>query len=193
MNNKRTSTLLLTAFLSIVLAGCTSFRELTTKGQVEDNPGTRTRGIVVEDDNIESKLNINLKRHPGFSQQANIQAKSFNQVVLLTGQVPDQANKNLATSLAQQVRNVRSVHNEIQIREPLTFMNNRHDNLIATKVRARLLADEEIDSGRIEMVVENSNVFFMGLVTRAESDQAVNAARQVAGIRKIVKVFEYID
>lgn len=191
--NKRPITLLLTALLSIALAGCTSFRELTTTGLVEDKPGVRTKGVIVEDDNIESKLNINLKRHPGFSQQANIQAKSFNQVVLLTGQVPDQANKDLATAVAQQVRNVRSVHNEIQIREPLTFMNNRHDNLIATKVRARLLATEEIESSRIEMVVENSNVFFMGLVTRAESDHVVNAARQVAGIRKIVKVFEYID
>lgn len=191
--NIRRSALINTLILSLLLTGCSSFRELTTQGQVEDAPGVRTKGAVVEDDNIESKLNINLGRHPGFSQQANISAKSFNQVVLLTGQVPDHANKDLATTLAQQVRGVRSVHNEIQIREPLTFMNNRHDDLVATKVRARLLANEDIESGRIEMVVENSNVFFMGLVTRAESDMAVNAAKQVSGIRKIVKVFEYID
>jgi len=33
----------------------------------------------------------------------------------------------------------------------------------------------------------------MGLLTRQEAELATNAARQVGGVQKVVKMFEYID
>lgn len=191
--NKPYHHLSIALFVGLLLASCTSFQEITTDGMVEEDYGKRTRGVVVEDRNIESKASINIKRHKAIPEQANINVKSFNRIVLLTGQVPDQASRQQAASIAQQVRHVRSVHNELETGQPISFMTRSNDTLIATKVRARLMATDDVDSGRVEMVVENGAVFFMGLVTRAESERVINAAKQVSGIRKIVKVFEYID
>lgn len=176
-----------------LLAGCTTFREVITDGPIEEDYGKRTRGTVVEDGNIESKVSINIKRASTALEQANINVKSFNYAVLLTGQVTDQTSKQQAASVAQKVRHVSRVHNELEIGQPSSFMTRSNDTLIATKVATRLLAADDIDSGRVETVVENGTVFFMGLVTRAESNRIVDAAKQVSGIKKIVKVFEYID
>jgi osmotically-inducible protein OsmY len=46
---------------------------------------------------------------------------------------------------------------------------------------------------RIKVVTENGVVYLMGLMTRNEADAAVERSREVFGVKKIVKVFEYID
>ena len=49
------------------------------------------------------------------------------------------------------------------------------------------------DASRIKVVTENSVVYLMGLVTRAEADAAAEIAREIQGVQKIVKIFEYIN
>ena len=43
------------------------------------------------------------------------------------------------------------------------------------------------------MVTDNGIVYLMGLLKRAEADAVTNAARQVGGVQKVVKLFEYTD
>jgi osmotically-inducible protein OsmY len=56
-----------------------------------------------------------------------------------------------------------------------------------------LSAAESTDATRIKVVTENGVVYLMGLLTRAEADAAVDIARDIQGVQKIVKVFEYIN
>ncbi|HAG41754.1 MAG TPA: BON domain-containing protein, partial [Pseudoalteromonas sp.] len=44
----------------------------------------------------------------------------------------------------------------------------------------------------IKVVTENAEVFLMGLVSESESNQAVNIARNVSGVERVIKVFEYL-
>ena len=46
---------------------------------------------------------------------------------------------------------------------------------------------------RTKIVTESGVVFLMGISTREEADAATNVARQVGGVQRVVKVFEYID
>lgn len=191
--NSRYLKLSLSGFLAFLLIACTSIREMSTDGPVEEDYGRRTQGTIVEDRDIESKTTINLKRDQAIDEDANIQVKSFNRVVLLTGQVPNQQNKNQAARVAQKVRHVRSIHNELQIGPSVGFGQRSKDRMLATRIRTRLMAADDVESGRVEMVVEDGVVYLMGLVTRAESQRIIHAAQQSSGIQKIVKVFEYID
>lgn len=191
--NSRYFKLSLSGFLAFLLIACTSIREMSTDGPVEEDYGRRTQGTIVEDRDIESKTTINLKRDQAIDEDANIQVKSFNRVVLLTGQVPNQQNKNQAARVAQKVRHVRSIHNELQIGPSVGFGQRSKDRMLATRIRTRLMAADDVESGRVEMVVEDGVVYLMGLVTRAESQRIIHAAQQSSGIQKIVKVFEYID
>jgi osmotically-inducible protein OsmY len=49
------------------------------------------------------------------------------------------------------------------------------------------------DATRIKVVTENGVVYLMGLLTRAEADAAANIAREIQGVQKVVKIFEYIN
>ena len=68
-----------------------------------------------------------------------------------------------------------------------------NDSLLTSKVKTRLVASDQVSGTQIKVQTENSVVYLLGLITRAEADAAVQIASQVFGIQKIVKVFEYLD
>ena len=55
-----------------------------------------------------------------------------------------------------------------------------------------MLANEEISANQVKVVVENGAVYLMGILTESEGDIAANVARNVVGVSKVIKVFEYI-
>ena len=99
----------------LYISSCTSFMAATNDGAVSEDYGKRTMGTVLEDSSIESKAKINISRYNEILNNANINVTSYNRIILLTGQVPDIESKNQAGLVAEKVRNVRSVHNELEI------------------------------------------------------------------------------
>jgi len=88
---------------------------------------------------------------------------------------------------------VRQVHNELVVAANLPLGQRMTDTWLETRVQAELATNESIDSSRIEVISENSTIYLMGIVTRQESQQIVNAISGINGIQRIVKVFEYLD
>lgn len=183
----------LLVFFSCFLSACTAFMEVNSDGMVDEDYGKRTRGTVTEDKDIERKAAVNFSNHTGIAETADIHIHAFNRSVLLTGQVPDAKTKQLATQIAQQVRQVRGVHNELEVGEKRRFGQKSKDRFLASRVRTRLLAADQVESSRIVLITNNGTVYLMGLVTRAEGDRAIEAAKLASGIQRIVKVFEYLD
>jgi osmotically-inducible protein OsmY len=189
----KTFLVILSLSLCIAFSGCTSIVAATAKGPIEEDYGERTLGTMVEDNTIESKATVNMKKASPKLAEANIHVESFNKVLLITGQVPDEASKTLVSKVTSNIRHIRRVHNELEVSEPSSFLSRTNDTYLATKVGTRLLATDGIDSGRIEIVVENGHLYLMGLVTQAEAQRIVTAMQKVSGVKKIVKVFEYIS
>ena len=50
----------------------------------------------------------------------------------------------------------------------------------------------DIDTGRIEYLVDRERVFLMGLVTQKEADLLIDVLRQVSGVKEVVVAFNYI-
>lgn len=189
--NKKLFAIALT--LSAALTGCTTVLEATHDGPIQQDPGERSFGTYMDDQKIETITTVNInKAHPDL-KAANISVNVFNGVVLLTGQVPDNDLRLLAGRTAQRVKNVRQVYNEIQVRGNVSFLASSSDTWLTTKVRSTLLANKEIDSGRIKIITENGVVYLMGLLTRAEAEHAADVTRSIGGVQKVVKAVEYID
>lgn len=150
----------------------------------------RTLGTVVEDNTIKAKLKAKIKENKTLAD-ANINIKSFNKVILITGQVPDDASKQKISGLAQNIRHVKRIHNELEIGSNASFGSRTNDSFLASKVTSRLILTEGLKSSRIETVVENSKVYLMGLVSETEAQKAVDALQKVSGLKGIIKVFEY--
>lgn len=152
----------------------------------------RTSGAQLEDQGIEFHASHAISEEYG--DKVHINCTSFNRNLLLTGQVPNQNIRNAVEALARATTNVRSVVNETTVAGNSSFSERANDSYLSTKVHARLAADAngQFSPVHISVTTEDSVVYLMGLVTRAEGDAASNIASTTSGVRRVVKVFEYL-
>jgi osmotically-inducible protein OsmY len=127
-----------------------------------------------------------------FGSRARVNVTSYNRRLLLTGQVPDAAAKEEAERIASQVENTRAVINELEIGTPSSIGTRSSDTLITGKVKASFVDAKDIFANSFKVVTESGTVYLLGLVTEKEGARAADIARNVAGVQKVVKVFEYI-
>jgi len=165
------------------LAGCVSLRG--------DDLTLRTPSEVVEDERIKRLARQRIKASDGRLATSNVNVQSYHGIVLLTGQVEDQALRAEAERLVAEVPKVRKTHNEIQVGGATNFVTRANDKLLAAKVGSRFIAREDVDLARIKVVAENGVIYLIGVVDRQQADAAAEAARTVFGVRKVVKVFDY--
>jgi osmotically-inducible protein OsmY len=152
----------------------------------------RTSGAMVDDEAIEWKVADKIARRLG--DRVHINVTSYNRIVLLTGEAPRETDKALAEQLARETDNVRDVVNEIQIANPTSLGSRASDSSITAQVKARFVNQSKgaFAANHVKVVTENGVVYLMGLVTRREADAATQIARTTSGVRKVVRVFEYI-
>lgn len=175
------------------LNGCGSFIAATSDEPMQEDYGERTWGSFIDDDSIETKAYVNLKKASPKLDEAHISVISYNGIVLIVGQVPDQHSKTLATKTVQRIRKVRRVHNELIVAGESGTLVRSGDAWLTTKTKMRMWFTPELQSGRIKVITENGVVYLMGLVSRAEADRVVSEVQHSYGVQKIVKIFEYID
>ncbi|MDF2178452.1 BON domain-containing protein [Aliiglaciecola sp. CAU 1673] len=152
----------------------------------------RTVGTQLDDTTLESKISAKLAEHEGIKEFAHINVHVFNGVALLVGQTPSESMKREAQQIAESIPNVNKLHNQIRIGEPTKTSTRTHDVWLATKVKTNLLTNKRVDGLHIEVIVEDAEVFLMGLVTEQESDIAVDIVRNVGGVARVVKAFEIL-
>lgn len=151
----------------------------------------RTSGAYVDDQSIEMKVGSLIKKHFGTLNHVNV--TSYNRNVLLTGEVRDEHAHAEIQRLAGTVANVRAVTNELVIAPPSSLGDRANDTVISTNVKTRFLNSGKFHANHIKVVTEARSVFLLGIVTRAEADEAAELARTSNGVQKVIKVFEYID
>lgn len=179
--------------LFATVSGCASLSKGMSEEPVDQNHGKRTFGAFIEDGNIERKVAVNLARASAELDESRIVVVSYNGNVLLAGQVANDDLKAQAGNIAEQVRHVRHVHNELQVVGSNSFLARTNDTWLTSKVKSRLLINGEAPGWRTKVVTENGVVYLMGLLTHDEADAVVEQVQKVYGVQKIVKIIEYID
>lgn len=193
MNNRRAALAVLAAVAALSSAGCAP---LVVGGAVAGGvmvaSDRRSPGIQLEDQAIELRVRDALgKAFP--KDRANISVTSYNQRVLLTGEVTEAQMKSEAEAIARKSENVRAVVNELHVGSLSTFANRNFDTALTSKVLAALLQAPGVPSGAIKVVSERAVVYLMGRVTPAEGEAAARAASRVAGVQRVVKNFDYLS
>jgi osmotically-inducible protein OsmY len=184
----------LTAFLLLtVLGACAPVMDATSDGPIRQNPGTRTVGTVLDDDHIEDVALVNINKVSPEMRKGHISVVSYNGVVLIVGQVPNEKLREQAAAAAAKVKKVRQVQNALTAEKNIAASARMYDSWLTTKVKSKFAFDKDINSGRIKVITENGTVYMMGLVTQKTADRAAKVAQQTAGAQRIVKAFEYID
>lgn len=125
-------------------------------------------------------------------KNANIAIATFHDEMLLAGQVPEAWQKEKADAMVKKIPGVRTVYNQIQIENPSSSLTRMSDAWITAKIKAKMLASDDIDASQIKVVTENGTVYLMGTLLPEEADTVVDIARTTSGVASVVKVFSYI-
>lgn len=181
------------ALCLLSLTGCIRLVASMSDEPVDQDHGKRTFGAKIEDRSIRNKVRINLYRSDPRLQETRFKVVSFNGNVLITGQVADEELRAKVTDIAENVRHVRDVHNEMKIAGATSWLSRFNDGWLTSKAKMRLLFNGDTPGRRTRVVTDNGVVYLMGLLTREEADAVVEAVQRVYGVQKIVKIIEYID
>lgn len=150
----------------------------------------RSSGIYIEDENIELKTGKRLSTY--MVQPSHVNVTSYNRIVLLSGEVPDDGQRAQAETLTREVANVREIHNALTVGAVSSISDRSQDAYITTKVKARFVSENLFPANVVKVVTEAGTTYLMGIVSEKEAQDAVEIARTTEGVTKVVKVFEYI-
>ncbi len=164
-------------------------------GVVHDRRDTST---VVGDRRIAFSASDAINRDRDFVANDNyVKSIVYNGVVLLCGQVRSEELKHRAQSKVEPLEGVQRVVNELEVTDdPQGFWRRREDNAMTARVKTALLDITSMpgfDPTRVNVTAVHGVVFLMGMVSHEEGDATVDVARNVSGVDKVVKVFEYTD
>jgi osmotically-inducible protein OsmY len=151
----------------------------------------RTAGTMVQDESVELKSNRRIKEK--FGRKVHVEVTSFNRDVLLTGEAASATVKNEIEDIVRAVEGVRDVTNEITIGKVRPLTARSYDALITSKVKARFVNEGIFQANHVKVVTEDGVVYLLGMVDREEAQNAVNIAKDTGGVRKVVRVFKYLD
>lgn len=150
----------------------------------------RHADIMATDERIEIQATNRINEL--FKDKGHINVTSFNRQVLLTGEAPTDALKQEAERAAATTPEVKTVINELVIGPPSELGARSNDTYITSLVKSRFVTAQKFNPIYVKVVTERATVYLMGLVTKREADDATQIARTTSGVKRVVRVFEYI-
>ena len=178
-------TIVLTTALALccVLSACSLF--------------TPRRGFnrVINDRNVQITAQRALDDDSELGGRAHIGTAVYNGVLLLIGEVSTEEVRQRAGADVAGYDGVQRVVNLIDVMPLQSVGRSLRDASLTASVKTALLHVDlpGFDPGRVKVSTAHGDVYLMGLVSHKEADAVVNVARNVAGVNKVVQVFEYTD
>ncbi|QIR15828.1 division/outer membrane stress-associated lipid-binding lipoprotein [Shewanella aestuarii] len=176
-----------------LLQGCAGAVMVGAVGGAKMVNDNRSLSTQISDTNADFEIASALSKQEDIYKQTNITGVVMNGNVLMIGQAPNSMLRDKAIKIVQGLEIGGKIHNQIRIGNPTSFTTRSNDTWVTTKVKGRMLNEKNLDVTRVKVITENGEVFLLGLIEREQADLAVDIARNTAGVRKVIKVFEYVQ
>lgn len=151
----------------------------------------RTPGVQAIDKGIDWEASGALSKK--FGDNAHINVTSFNQKVLLTGEVKDAGIKREADTYVKAMKNARIVYNELIIGPNSSFTARANDSYLESKIKTQMIFTEKLPSNSMAIVAEGSSVYLLGILTQGEADLAKKIASNTNGVKNVYVYFDIIS
>lgn len=146
--------------------------------------------IVAGDERVE--LTASSRVGDRYGDRVHVNITSYNYNVLLTGEVPDAQSKAGIEKIVTEIPQVKGVINELQVAGLSSLTSRANDTYITGRVKGAFVTENKFQATHVKVVTESAVVYLLGLVTRKEADDATAIARSTSGVKKVVRVFEYL-
>lgn len=154
----------------------------------------RSVGGAIDDTGILLQIKNKFAKQDYKDLLANVEVKSVEGRVLLTGNVDKPESQIEAVKLAWQVDGVKEVINEIQINDQAGVWNYTRDVWISTQIRSRLLFEKGVRSINYSIITVNQVVYLMGIAQdQTELDKATKIASTTNYVQRVVSYVRLKD
>lgn len=171
----------LAVMMTVLVAGCSKPSEATAT----PTPST-TVGAEIDDSVVTTSVKSALLADPDV-RSFDFKVETRKGEVQLSGFVDNQAQLDRATAVTRAVAGVKSILNNVNLKDTATTVGNKIDDGITTgKVKTALLADINVKSFDIAVVTRKDEVQLSGFVdNQSQMDHAIEVARAVVGVRSV--------
>jgi osmotically-inducible protein OsmY len=178
-----------------VLGGCAAIVIGGAAAGVAATHDRRSYATIADDQEIEIRAMSALAENREVGEHTSLSATSYNRKVLLVGQAQTQQLADQAAEIVSRLPKVERVINEISVGPSVGWTRQGEDGLITAQSKIALtnINIKGFDPLRVKIVTEAGVVYLMGLVTPEEGDAAAEAIRYVSGVKRVVKLFEYVE
>jgi len=183
MKNKLISILLLLLFLNGCV-GVSSTGIFGTGVSIAMDP--RSVGTQIDDSvmqkNIAGRLALRNKNY-----LLSVKTKVLDGRIFITGKVEDPEEKLQITKLAWETKGVRSVRNDVKIKEEFNFKQSAKDLLITSQLRTALIFNKEIKATNYQIDTYKKKIFIYGIsLTPEEREKVINEAKEILDVKDVV-------
>jgi osmotically-inducible protein OsmY len=193
ITTKRSVYLLGILFTASIIQGCAVATIAAVTAGATVISDRRTFSKQIDDHSIEFIAHNELLKNKALADNTNINIVSVNGIVLVVGQAPNTYLRDLVIKTINKTPDIVSIHNQVRIAAVTSITRQSNDVWLTSKVKSTLLASGEVNGKDVKVVTENAEVFLLGLVSVKEADIVVEIVRNISGVDRVIKAFEYIQ
>ena len=124
----------------------------------------------------------------------SVKSKVLDGRIFLTGKVDDPEAKLKLTKLAWETKGVRSVRNDIKIKEKFNFKQSAKDMLITSQLRTALILNKKIKATNYQIDTYKKKIYLYGIsITEDEKKQVLKEANEISGVKDIIASILLVD
>jgi len=116
-----------------------------------------------------------------------VNSKVLDGRIFLTGKVDDPEEKLKLTKMAWEIQGVRSVRNDIKVKEDFNFKQSTKDLLITSQLRAALILNRNIKASNYQIDTYKNKIYIYGIsITSDEKEEVINEAKQILDVKNVI-------
>ena len=178
---------LILLLIAIILSGCVGVSSSGVFGTgVSVALDPRSVGTQIDDSIMQKNLSARMilldKKF-----LLSVKSKVLDGRIFLTGKVENPEDKLKLTKMAWETEGVRSVRNDIKVKENFNFKQSAKDLLITSQLRTALIIDKEIKSTNYQIDTYKKKIYIYGIaMTSDEKDKVIDEAKQVLDVKDVI-------
>ena len=184
MTNKNINFFLILLVFLTSCSGTSSRGLFGTGGSIAIDP--RSFGTQIDDSIMEKNLiaRLSMQEKKYF---LSIKTKVLDGRIFITGKVDNPEEKLKITKIAWETSGVRSVRNDIKIKEKFNFKKSAKDALITSQLRTALIVNKNIKSGNYQIDTYKKNIYIYGIArNKAELELVVDEAKSILDVNNVI-------
>ena len=179
--------LIIVILIGVILSGCVGVSSQGIFGTgVSIALDPRTVGTQIDDSimhkNLTGKMIVKDKKY-----LLSVKSKVLDGRIFLTGKVDNPEEKLQLTKLAWEIKGVRSVRNDIKIKEEFNFQRSAKDILITSQLKTALIFNKNIKATNYQIDTYKKKIYVYGIaLTSEEKDLVISEANEILDVEDVI-------